>query len=298
MRHIGFLTLASIETDPRPGRFRAGLRELGYVEDQTIAIEWRSAQGNAARLADLAQDLLRLKIELIVAAQTQAIQAAQRATSSVPIVFLATHDPVGSGFAKSLARPGGNLTGLSNNVADIAEKQLEMLALAVPHGKRVAVLLNPTNAGTALLRSAIEHSARRIDRQILPFEARSRDEIPRALVGAKRQHADALIVQADGAFFQSRTAIAELALENTLPTLFTQPEHAAAGGLLSYGPNVGEHYHRAAYYVDRILKGTRPSDLPIEQPTTFEMVLNLKTAKALRLTFPQSLLLRADRLIE
>lgn len=190
------------------------------------------------------------------------------------------------------------MTGLSNNVADIAEKQIEMLSLAVPKGMRVAILLNPTNLGTTLLRAAIERAASRIDRKIVPVEARSHEEIARALADAKRQRAEALIVQADGTFFQSRGEIAALALENTLPTLFTQPEHAAAGGLMTYGPNTGEHYHRAAYYVDRILKGTRPSELPIEQPTKFELVLNLKTAKALGLTFPRTLLVRADRVID
>jgi putative ABC transport system substrate-binding protein len=247
------------------------LRELGYVEGKTIVIEWRSAQGNTGRLAGLAEDLIRLKVELIVAAHTQAIRAAKRVASSVPVVFLATHDPVGSGFVKTLARPGGNLTGLSNNVADIGERQIELLALAVPHLMQVGVLVNPTNPASALLRGAVERAAQRIDRKLVPVEAQSVHEIPRALIHAKRQRTDALIVQADGLLFQSRAAIAELALQNALPTLFTQLEHAAAGGLMSYGPNVGEHYHRAAYYVDRILKGARPGELPVEQPTKFEL---------------------------
>jgi len=298
MRHIGFITIVPFESDPRPDRLRAGLQERGYVEGKTIIIEWRSAQGHADRLVGLAEELVRLDVELIVAAQTQAIQAAKRAASSLPIVFVATHDPVAIGFAQSLARPGGNLTGLSNNAADIAEKQLELLTMAVPNVMRVAVLVNPTNAAGALLSGAVERAALRLDRKVISVEARSRDELALALSNARRQAAGALIVQADGLFFESRVLIAELAIENGLPALFTQPEHVTAGGLISYGPDIGEHYHRAAYYVDRILKGARPAELPIEQPTNYVMVLNLKTAKALGLMFPQLIRVRADRVIE
>lgn len=297
LRRIGFITLASL-SDPRIEAFRKGIRELGYIEGKSISIDWRSADGSAERLPALADEIVRLRPVLIVAAQTQAISATKRATSTIPIVFVATPDPVSSGFVNSLGRPGGNLTGLSTSAADIGSKQIEVLKLALPKCSRVAFLANPTNNASVVVRKVIATAAQDLKLQVISLDAQNLPEIERALVEATQSRADAAIFAVDGFFIQVRSQIAELALRHRLPTMFTQREHAAAGGMMSYGPSLSDQYRRVAYYVDRIFRGAKAAELPVEQPSVYELVVNLKTARALGITMPPSLLLRADHVIE
>jgi len=295
---IGFLSLQSLKTDSRLPAFIAGMRERGYVEGQTITIEWRSADGDATRLAAYAEELVRLKVELIVAAQPQAIEAARRVTGTIPIVFAVAQDPVASGYAKSLARPGGSITGVSLVTPDIAPKQVELLKIVLPNLARVAVLVNRTNTGSPVQVKAIQETANRVDVAVQVYYASTREEVEQALAAAGREGAQALILSGDSFFFQVRAVIAEAAMRHRLPTMFVQREHVVAGGMISYGPSVSENYRRSAYYVERILKGAKASELPIEQPTKIELVINLKTAKALGIAMSQSFLLRADELIQ
>jgi putative ABC transport system substrate-binding protein len=297
LRRIGFITLASL-SDPRIEAFRSGMRELGHIEGKSISMDWRSAEGHADRLPALADEIVRLKPALIVAVQTQAISAMKRATSRIPIVFVATPDPVSSGFVNSLSRPGGNLTGLSTSAADIGPKQIEVLKSALPRCSRVAFLANPTNNASVLVRKAIATAAQEMKLQVLSLDAQNLPEIERALAEAKQSGADAAVFAVDGFFIQVRSQLAESALSHKLPTMFTQREHVAAGGLMSYGPSLSVQYHRAAYYVDRILKGAKAAELPVEQPTVFELVVNLKTAKRLGITIPPSLRVRVDQVID
>jgi putative tryptophan/tyrosine transport system substrate-binding protein len=297
LRRIGFITLASL-SDPRIEAFRSGMRELGHIEGKSISMDWRSAEGHADRLPALADEIVRLKPALIVAVQTQAISAMKRATSRIPIVFVATPDPVSSGFVNSLSRPGGNLTGLSTSAADIGPKQIEVLKSALPRCSRVAFLANPTNNASVLVRKAIVTAAQEMKLQVLSLDAQNLPEIERALAEAKQSGADAAVFAVDGFFIQVRSQLAESALSHKLPTMFTQREHVAAGGLMSYGPSLSVQYHRAAYYVDRILKGAKAAELPVEQPTVFELVVNLKTAKRLGITIPPSLRVRVDQVID
>jgi putative ABC transport system substrate-binding protein len=296
---IGFLSLQSPESDPRLQSFLTGMRELGYVEGKTIVIEWRFSRGKTEPLSGYAAELVQLKPELIVAVHPQAVEAVRRLTSTIPIVFAVGQDPVGMGFAKSLARPGGNITGHSSMSADMGVKQIELLRSAIPKCSRVAVLLNPTNPqGAAVLRNAFEAAGRKFGVSVDFLEARSDDEIGKAFAAAKKGRADAVIVAPDGFFMQARARIAASAIQQRLPSLFLQRESVAAGGLLSYGPDGREQYRRTAYYVHRILNGAKPGDLPIEQPTKFEMIVNLKTAKALGIKIPPTVLSRADEVIE
>jgi putative ABC transport system substrate-binding protein len=297
LRRIGFITLASL-SDPRIEAFRSGMRELGHIEGKSIAMDWRSADGHADRLPALAGEIVRLKPVLIVAAQTQAISAAKGATSRIPIVFVATPDPVSSGFVNSLSRPGGNLTGLSTSAADIGPKQIEVLKSALPRCSRVAFLANPTNNASVLVRRAIATAAQEMRLQVLSLDAQNLQEIERALTEARQSGADAAVFAVDGFFIQARSQIAEFALKHKLPTMFTQQEHVVAGGMMSYGPSLSAQYHRAAHYVDRILKGAKAAELPVEQPTVFELVVNLKTARTLGVTIPPSLHVRVDRVID
>jgi putative ABC transport system substrate-binding protein len=296
-RRIGFITLASL-SDPRIEGFRKGMRELGYVEGLSIAVDWRSADGDAERLPSLARELARTKPDLIVAAQTQAISAAKRAAPGTPIIFVATPDPVSSGFVNSLARPGGNLTGLSTSAADIGAKQIEILRSALPKVSTMAVLANPTNNASVVVRRMVTSAAMDMKLQSLSLDAQSVAEVGEAFAEARRAGADAVVVAVDGFFIQARALIAEQALRHRLPTMFTQREHAAAGGLMSYGPNITMQYQRVAHYVDRILKGGKAAEMPVEQPNLYELVLNLRTAKALGLALPQALLARADEVLQ
>jgi putative tryptophan/tyrosine transport system substrate-binding protein len=295
---IGFLSLIALEADTRVPSFVAGLKEFGYVEGKTVAIEWRSAGGDAKRLAGFAQELVRMKVDVIVAVQTQAIEEARRATRTIPIVFAATQDPVGSGYAKSLSRPGGNITGVSSLSAEMSPKQLQLLRSVVPRLTRVALLANPTNSASQAIRTEIQQTAASLGIQITPVGAGKPDEIEPAIATAAAAKSDAVMVLGDSFFVQMRTPIAQAALRHRLPTIFVPRDHVVAGGLMSYGPSIAENYRRTAFYIDRILKGTEPGDLPIEQPSKFELVLNLRTAKTLDLAIGDAVLARFDEIIK
>jgi putative ABC transport system substrate-binding protein len=279
--------------------FRQGLRELGYVEGENIAIEKRWAEGRFERLPDLAAELVRLKVDVIVSVVTQASLAAKHATRTIPIVMVAAGDPLGSGLVASLARPGGNVTGPSSMYSDLVGKQLEVLKEIVPKLSRVAVLWNPANAAWhAQMLKATGVAAPALGLQVQLLEARGPDELEGAFAAMTRQHASALLVAVDVIFALHARRIADLAAKRHLPAMYGSSEHVEAGGLISYAPNIPDVFRRAATYVDKILKGAKPGYLPVEQPTKFELVINLKTAKALGLTIPPSLLARADQVIE
>ena len=276
--------------------FRQGLRELGYIEGQNIVIEHRSPEWKYERLPGLAADLVRLKVDVIVAASPAATKAAKQATSTIPIVFTVSGDPVADGFVASLARPGGNITGLATIGQELVGKQLEILKGVAPKVSRVAVLQNP-NTHHGVLRQA-EGSARGLGVQLQILEARTPSEIETAFTAMSSQRVDGVLVLRDAVFRAQRAQITALAAKNRLPAVYGLREEAEAGGLVAYGASVPQLYRRAAAYVDKILKGAKPGELPVEQPTKFELVINLKTAKALGLTIPPSLLQRADQVIE
>jgi putative ABC transport system substrate-binding protein len=292
---IGFL---SDSRQPWDEGFRQGLRELGYVVGQNITIEYRYAEGKPERLPGLAAELVRLNVELIVAGGTQAIRAAQHATSVIPVVMAVTADPVGSGLVASLARPGGNITGLTSLSSDLSGKRLALLKEVVPRLGRVSVLWNSGNPDNALqLREAVS-AAHALGIQLQPIEVRSSDDFDRAFSAITNGHADALHVLGDSLFATNRRRIVDFAAKNRLASMFSTRQGAEAGALVAYGTNFLDLFRRAAMYVDKILKGARPADLPIEQPTRFELVINMTTARALGLTIPPALLLRADEVIE
>jgi putative ABC transport system substrate-binding protein len=295
---IGYLDTSSAGiASVRLDRLRAGLRDLGYAEGKNIVIEVRWAEANYERLPTLVAELLAQRLDLIVAAGPAAIQVVRRATTSLPIVVAASGDPLIFGFVQSLSRPGGNVTGVSSVNVDLSHKYVEILREAVPNLSTVGVLMNPGHPGHPSYLRSIQAAARETVK-VLPIQAATAGEIEAAFSVIKQARAGALIVPGDGLFFSQASRIAELAAEQNLPTLFSTREPVQAGGLMSYGPNLAEQFYRAATYVDKILKGANPGDLPVEQPTTFELVINLKTAKALGLTIPQSLLLRADEVIQ
>lgn len=297
---VGFLALrrpASLDSDLF-GAFPQGMRELGYVEGKNMVIEWRFADGKSERLPGLAAELVLLKVDVIMTAGTQAISAAQKATTTIPIVMGGANDPVGSGFVHSLARPGGNITGPSLLLGDVTPKQLELLLTMVPKLSRVAVLVNPANVSYATLLNNIQAAAQRASIKVLPVETRTPQQIKDAFSMMARDKAEAVIVASDALFTQQIRQIAELAAKDRLPLIAPFREYVEAGVLMSYGQNLADHFRRAAGYVDRILKGAKSGDLPVEQPTKFELVINRRTAKALGLKIPVELLLRADKVIE
>jgi len=298
---IGILSGYS-PTSPEAARvwegFLQGLRELGYVEGKNILIEGRYSEGRHERLPALAAELVRLKVDVIVAGGGPAPDEAKRATSTIPIVMANNADPVGSGLVASLARPGGNVTGLSLVTPDLVGRQLQLLTEAIPGVSRVAVLSNPTNPHHRLSLREAEVAARPLRLRLQILEARAPSDFAGAFSAASRERAGALLVVLDVMFFAERTRLAELAAKHRLPLTGGLREYAEAGGLLTYGPNLRDSFRRAATYVDKILKGAKPADLPVEQPTKFELVINLKTAKVLGLTIPPSLLQRADQVIE
>jgi len=295
---IGYLDTSSASiASVRLDRLRAGLRDLGYAEGRNIAIETRWAESAYERLPALAGDLLEQKLDVVVAAGPAAIQAVRQATTTVPIVFAASGDPLSFGFVGNLSRPGGNVTGVSSVGADLSYKYLEILREAIPNLAAVAVLMNPGHPGHLdCLRNILTASREAV--RVVPIHAANADQIEAAFGAIKQGRAQALIVPGDGLFFAQARRIARLAVAQRLPTLFSTREPVQAGGLMSYGPNLAEQFYRAATYVDKILKGANPGDLPVEQPTTFELVINLATAKAIGLTLRQALLLRADVLVE
>ena len=278
--------------------FRQGLRELGYVEGHNIALVIRSPERGPEQLPDLAADLVRLKVDVIVTAATPAIQAAQRATRTIPIVMAVSADPVETGLVSSLARPGGNTTGLSLLSPELSGKRLELLKAVVPRVSRIAVLFNPTNPASAIQMREAEVAARALGAQLQRLDVRGPDDFAKAFQAATRGQAGALLVLDDPLPFSYRTQIVALASKSRLPAMYGLTGFAEAGGLMSYGANNVDMFRRAAVYVDKILKGAKPADLPVEQPTRFELVVNLKTAKTLGLAIPQSVLIRADQVIQ
>jgi putative ABC transport system substrate-binding protein len=278
--------------------FRLGLRELGWIEGQNIQIESRWAEGNSTLLPGLAADLVRLKVDLIVTRGSTYVEEARTATSSIPIVFVMHADPVGTGHVASVARPGGHITGLALMQTEIYRKELEMLIAAVPRARRIAVLWNPDTPSHTPGLKTLEESARTLQVQLQRVVARNKADFENAFSAMARAQAQALLVLAFGPYTVERHRLAELALQHRLPTMFNVRDHADAGGLLSYGPDFNELARRGAAYVNKILKGAKPADLPVEQATKFELVINLKTAKTLGLTIPQSVLGRADHLIQ
>jgi putative tryptophan/tyrosine transport system substrate-binding protein len=279
--------------------FRQGLRELGWVEGQNIVIEYRFAEGRLDRLPDLAAELVRLKMDVIVALATSAAVAAKNATATIPIVMFGGEDPVGLGLIASLARPGGNVTGVSYSVGtETFGKSLELLRAAAPKVGRVAVLSNPANPGSPLAISTLKVTAQSLGLRLQLLEARGLDEFDGAFAAMAKEHAGAVLVVSDLLFVLHRARLADLTANNRLPSMHGLREMVEAGGLMSYGPNAASNMPRAAIYVDKILKGAKPADLPVGQPTKFELVINLKTAKALGLTIPPSMLARADQIIQ
>ena len=297
---LGYLGVNDLEqVRPLVEQLRAGLRELGWVDGQNIEIDFRWAEGRSDQLRRLAVDLVRLRVDVIIAPTTQAIQAAQMATREIPIVMIVPNDPVSNGFVASLARPGGNITGLTFDPdADIGGKHVALLVELVPRLSRIAALVNPLNRAHALMSETIRSAARSNGVQLHFLEARSPDQIDGALEAAMRGRPHAMLIQPDGLFYGQRKRIADFASRNRLPTIYPWRQGADAGGLMTYGANLGDNFHQAGRFVDRILKGTKPADLPVEQPTKFELVINMKTAKVLGLTIPPSLLLRADQVIQ
>jgi putative ABC transport system substrate-binding protein len=274
------------------------LRDLGYVEGVNLAVEWRNAEGKTERFDDLAADLVRLRVDVIIAIVPGATLAAKRSTASIPIVMVNTPDPVQLGLVVSLGRPGGNVTGTTTLSADLSSTQLELLKEAVPRAVRIAVLWNPNNPWHPLALKGAETAARSLAVLLQVLEARRAEEFDSAFEAMTRKRAGAVLVLADPLTAFHRTRLAELAIKRHLPAMFATRAYAEAGGLMSYWAHQADLDRRVASYVDRILKGAKPADLPIEQPTKFELVINLRTAKALGLTIPPSLLGRADDVIQ
>ncbi|MBI3371486.1 MAG: ABC transporter substrate-binding protein [Betaproteobacteria bacterium] len=274
------------------------MRELGYIEGKNLIIEWRFADSKLDRLPALAEELVQLKMDIIVAGGNDSPLALQKATTSIPIVMATAGDPVGSGLVKSLARPGGNITGLSTLTSELGPKRLEMLLAMVPKASRVAILRNSSNPTSLKALQDVQAAGQKLRVKILPMEARTPQEIDNAFASMRQQNAGALLIFLSPLFQQQRNQIAELAAKLRLPSMAADRIYAEAGCLMSYGSSLTDNLHRAATYVDKILKGAKPADLPVEQPTRFELVINRKTAKALGLTIPQSLLISVDRVIE
>jgi putative ABC transport system substrate-binding protein len=278
--------------------FLAGLRELGYIEGKNLSFELRYSEGRADRFRALAQELVLLNVDMIVVWTTPAALAARAATRTIPILFVTAIDPVGAGIAESLARPGGNVTGLAMMSPELSAKRLELLKEALPHLSHVAVLLNAANPGNLLTLRHTEEAARRLAIAIRRYEVRTPDDIASSLTEIGAERPDALLVLADAMTFARRKELAEFALAAHLPSSFESREMAVAGGLFAYGPNYIQQFHRAAFYADKLLKGAKPADLPFDQETKFELVVNMKTARMLGLKLPQSILLRADEVLE
>jgi putative tryptophan/tyrosine transport system substrate-binding protein len=295
---IGYLSPNSRSSNPaRIEAFRQGLHELGYVEGKNIVIESRDAEGKLDRLSQLAAELVRLKVDIIVTSSPAPTRAAKQATVTIPIVFAQDGDPVASGFVASLARPGGNITGLSTLAPELSGKRLELLKEVVPKLSRVAVLGTSTSPSTAPTLKETELAAGASKVQLQYLDVLDPKDIETAFRTAAKRRADAVLVLAGPVVFSQRTEIAGLAVKSRLPAIYPQTEFTEAGGLMYYGANTPDMYRRAATFVDKILKGAKPADLPVEQPTKFELVINLTTAKRIGLTIPPNLLARADKVI-
>ena len=300
VHRVGFLSAGQAGINPYLYEaFRQGLRERGWLEAQNIVIQYRFAEGRYDRLPDLAADLVRLKVDIIVAAGTAATTAAKNATRAIPIVMIGVGDPVGLELIASLARPGANVTGLTFSVGmETAGKGLELLKEVLPKVRRMAVLTNPANPGQPLALKHLKAAARSLGMQLQLLEVRGPDEFDGAFAAMAKERAGALLVVSEGMFNLHRVRLTDLAARHKLPSMHGFREDAEAGGLMSYGADLADLFRRSATHVDQILSGARPGDLPVEQPSKFELVINLKTAKALGLTMPASVLSRADKIIE
>jgi putative ABC transport system substrate-binding protein len=294
---IGFLGASPSIESQRVAAFVQRLRELAWIDGRNLAIEYRWAEGRNERYAEAAAELVRLKVDVIVTVATPATLAAKQATTLIPIVFGAASDPVGTGLVESLARPGGNVTGLSNQISETGGKKLELLREVVPSLRRLAILANVGNPAVALDMGEAQAAARKLGLEVTTAEIRQAEDIAPAFYALKGR-ADALYVCTDPLVNTYRIRVNTLALAARLPTIHGLREYVEAGGLMSYGPNVPDLLRRAADYVDKILRGAKPGDIPVEQPTKFDVVINLTTAKALDLKIPESFLLRADEVIE
>jgi putative tryptophan/tyrosine transport system substrate-binding protein len=295
---IGFFGPVKASTDSlQVAIFVKRLRELGWIESQNIAMEYLWAEGRLDRYADIAAELVRQKVDVIVTYSTPAVIAIKRTTREIPIVFVSATDPVGNGLVESLARPGGNATGLSNQSADSVGKRLEILRDVVPKLRRLAILCNVGAPNAVLEKGEVQAAAQAAGLEVATMDIRRSDDIAPAFETIK-DHADAVYVVMDPVVSTSRTQINTIAVSERLPTLYVFRELVEAGGLMSYGPNQSDQFRRAAELVDKILRGTKPADIPVEQPTKFDFVINMKTAKALGLDVPHSLLARADEVIE
>ena len=297
---IGYLLSVPLAEIPSPERaaFIDGLRQLGYVDRQTIVIEYRSAGGNFELLEDVAAELVKLNVDLIAATGFQATLAAKNTTKTVPIVMIAVGDPVGAGLVENLAKPGGNVTGLTLSFPELGGKRVELLKEAVPKLTRVAVVWNSQNAANIAEWKVMQSAARALGVALESFSVRQSSDLLNAFTAIPRYRPGGLVTILDSLIGPYRQLIAKFAQEQRIPSILSLRDYAEFGGLMSYGPSLPEIYRRAATYVDKLLKGARPGDLPIEQPTKFELVINLKAARALNLAIPRTLLLRADQVIE
>jgi ABC-type uncharacterized transport system substrate-binding protein len=295
---VGYLFYGSPGRSREMDAFRQGLRELGYIEGQNIAVEYRFASGQVERYPALAAELVRVNVDVIVAPATPQALAAKQATSSIPIVFVLVADAVGAGLISNFARPGGNITGLTSSSAELGGKRLELLKQMVPKASRVAVLYNPTDRSNVLILKQLQESVPSLGLILQPLEVRAAREFEGAFVAMTRQRADAMFGTPGALTFEHTQVLVDLAARHRLPAMWGHRSFVDAGGLMSYAVNLYDQNRQAAVFVDKILKGASPADLPVEQPTTFELVINLKSAKALGLTIPPSLLQRADHVIE
>jgi putative tryptophan/tyrosine transport system substrate-binding protein len=295
---IGYLgATAAVAEKSRTDAFVQRLRELGWIEGNTVAIEYRWGESRTERFPEIATDLVRLPVDIILATSTAAALACKQATTVIPVVFPLTGDPLGTGLVVSLARPGGNITGLSNQAADLAGKRLEILREVAPGLNRLAILANAEYPGRISEIADIQAAARILGVSVAAFEIRRSDDIA-SVFDTFKGRAEALYVVGDTLMNSNRVRISTLAMSSRLPTIYVSRDYVEAGGLMSYGANIPQLFRRAAEYVDKILRGAKPADLPVEQPTKFDFVINLTTAKALGITVPTSLLARADEVIE
>jgi putative ABC transport system substrate-binding protein len=299
MPAIGYLSGGSPGPNERSlAAFRQGLSEGGYIEGQNVVIEYRWAEGSYDRLPAMAADLVGRQVDVIAASNLPSAQAAKRATSMIPIIFLSGGDPVERGLVASLARPGGNLTGLSILVGELMPKRLELLSELVPQAGVIALLVNPNNPNTEQYIKDLQEAARAKGRRLHILKAGTESDFEPAFVSLLQQHAAALVVAADPFFNNRREQLVALAARNAVPAIYEWGEAVVAGGLVSYGPSITAAFRQLGIYVEKILNGAKPADLPVQQPTTFELIINLKTAKTLGLTVPPSILARADEVIE
>jgi putative tryptophan/tyrosine transport system substrate-binding protein len=295
---IGFLSVTSSGQDPRLEAFRQGLREMGYVEGKNFTLEYRSVEGKFDRLPALAAELIRLNVDVIVTQGTPAAAAAKNATSTIPIIVSGGTDPVATGLVSSLARPGGNITGVTIMNEELAGKRLELLKETSPKVSRIGVLWNSANRGAAVVFKQTQAAAQELRLSLQSLEVQTVNDLQGAFEAATRSGVNGLALLATSPITDHLKLVADLAVKNRLPSIYDRSDFVEAGGLMSYGPNVPDMSRRAAIYVDKVLKGANPGDLPVERPTKFELVINLKTAKALGLTIPPVVMMRAEKVIK